>query len=116
MCNFRPSTIPTRSTRPWSRLTEAFSTPKTQVDWWAGELNDEGRRVGQASRHGYIIISPVWSGPHQTSYEYSRAEHLAVLFSLRDACQRFSVDTDRVFLSGHSMGGGRRVGYWPGSP
>ena len=25
--------------------------------------------------------------------------------SLRDACRRFSIDTDRVFLSGHSMGG-----------
>ncbi len=86
-------------------LNGAFSTPKTQVDWWAGAMNDEGRRVGQASRYGYIIISPVWAGPHQTSYGYTRAEHLAVLFSLRDACQRFSIDTDRVFLSGHSMGG-----------
>jgi len=28
-----------------------------------------------------------------------------VLSSLRDACRRFSVDVDRVFLSGHSMGG-----------
>lgn len=28
-----------------------------------------------------------------------------MLFSLRDACRRFSIDTDRVFLSGHSMGG-----------
>ena len=28
-----------------------------------------------------------------------------MLASLRDACRRFAVDTDRVFLSGHSMGG-----------
>jgi predicted peptidase len=27
------------------------------------------------------------------------------MFSLRDACKRFNIDTDRVFLSGHSMGG-----------
>jgi hypothetical protein len=27
------------------------------------------------------------------------------LTSLRDACRRFSIDTDRVFLSGHSIGG-----------
>ena len=28
-----------------------------------------------------------------------------MLNSLRDACRRFAIDTDRVFLSGHSMGG-----------
>ena len=28
-----------------------------------------------------------------------------MLNSLRDACRRFSIDTDRVFLSGHSIGG-----------
>ena len=43
--------------------------------------------------------------PRQRRYGYSAREHAAVLSSLRDACQRFSVDTDRVFLSGHSMGG-----------
>jgi hypothetical protein len=30
---------------------------------------------------------------------------VAVLNSLRDACRRFSIDTNRVFLSGHAMGG-----------
>jgi pimeloyl-ACP methyl ester carboxylesterase len=39
------------------------------------------------------------------SYEYSAREHAAVLKSLTDAMKRFSIDTDRVFLSGHSMGG-----------
>ncbi|HEX3599629.1 MAG TPA: peptidase, partial [Lacipirellulaceae bacterium] len=29
----------------------------------------------------------------------------AVLRALRDACRRFSIDTDRVFLTGHGMGG-----------
>jgi hypothetical protein len=38
-------------------------------------------------------------------YEYSAREHYAVLGSLRDACRRFSIDTDRVFLTGHGAGG-----------
>ena len=28
-----------------------------------------------------------------------------MLYSLRDAMKRFAIDTDRVFLTGHSMGG-----------
>ena len=37
--------------------------------------------------------------------EYSAREHHAVLGALRDACRRFSIDTDRVYLTGHGMGG-----------
>ena len=51
------------------------------------------------------MIAPVWTEEHQKQYGYSAHEHAAVLNSLRDACRRFSIDTDRVFLSGHSMGG-----------
>jgi pimeloyl-ACP methyl ester carboxylesterase len=87
-------------------LNGAGSTPEQQVDWWAGDYHAEWRmRMGQASRHGYIVVAPVWAKPHQQQYEYSAREHAAVLYSLRDACRRFAIDTDRVFLSGHSMGG-----------
>jgi predicted esterase len=64
-----------------------------------------GMRLGQAARQGYIVIAPEWTKPHQVKYEYSAREVAAVLGSLRDASRRFSIDTDRVFLSGHSMGG-----------
>ena len=38
----------------------------------------------------------------------------AVLNSLCDACRRFAIDTDRVFLSGHSIGGDRPgTSAWP---
>jgi predicted esterase len=87
-------------------LNGAGTTPAQQIDWWAGAFNESaGLRLGQAARHGYLVVAPQWSRPHQTSYEYSAREHAAVLSSLRDACRRFSVDTNRVFLSGHSMGG-----------
>ena len=87
-------------------LNGSATTPQQQVEWWAGVYNKGLRqRRGQATRRGYVVVAPHWSQPHQHRYEYSAQEHAAVLFSLRDACRRFSVDTDRVFLSGHSMGG-----------
>ena len=60
---------------------------------------------GQATRHGYIVLAPDWAGEHQEQYHYSAREHAMVLGCYRDACRRFAVDTDRVFLRGHSMGG-----------
>ena len=87
-------------------LNGSGTTPSQQIDWWAGAYNEAAKmRLGQATRHGYVVIAPIWSKKHQYRYEYSAQEHAAVLFSLRDACRRFSIDTDRVFLSGHSMGG-----------
>jgi pimeloyl-ACP methyl ester carboxylesterase len=80
-------------------------TAQQQIDWWAGAWGDNGARIGQGTRHGYVVIAPEWTVEHQKRYGYSAQEHAAVLNSLRDACRRFSIDTDRVFLSGHSMGG-----------
>jgi predicted esterase len=81
------------------------TTPQQQIEWWAGSHEESlGMRRGQATRRGYIVIAPKWTQTHQSKYEYSAREHAAVLYSLRDACRRFSIDTDRVFLSGHSMG------------
>ncbi|MFW6125411.1 MAG: peptidase, partial [Pirellulales bacterium] len=83
----------------------AGTTPENQIDWWAGAWNDRDRRAGQAARHGYIVIAPAWAADRQEHYRYSAREHAAVLAVLRDACRRLAIDTDRVFLSGHSMGG-----------
>lgn len=86
-------------------LNGAGTTPLQQVDWWAGPHNAKaGMRYGQATRHGYIVIAPVWTREHQREYEYSLREHSVVIRGLRDACRRFSIDTDQVFLTGHSMG------------
>lgn len=80
------------------------STADKEINWWAGDWA-KNMRTGQAARHGYIVIAPAWLETHQNRYTYSAREHAAVLNSLRDACRRFSIDTDHVFLSGHSIGG-----------
>jgi hypothetical protein len=88
-------------------LAGSSATPLQMLDFWAGAFEKEkaGDRLGQATRHGYITISVDWRLPHQMSYDYSAREHHAVLGTLRDACRRFSIDTDRVFLTGHGIGG-----------
>jgi predicted esterase len=87
-------------------LHAAGTTPEAQIDWWAGAYSEKLKlRAGQATRHGYIVLAPHWTKEHQQSYEYSSREHAAVLFALRDAMQRFAIDNDRIYLSGHSLGG-----------
>lgn len=75
-----------------------------QIDWWCGPALPDGMRPGQATRHGYIVIAPSWSKNGAATYQFSAEEHAAVLNSLRDAMKRFSVDTDRVFLTGLAAG------------
>lgn len=82
------------------------TTPEKQIDWWAGTYSPQhGMCMGQAARQGYIVIAPRWLEKQQAIYHYSAQEHASVLFSLQSALQEFSIDTDRVFLSGHSLGG-----------
>ncbi len=81
--------------------------PTMQIEWWAGEHKPKTPpgRQGQAGRYGYIVIAPAWTLEHQKDYEFSAREHAVVLGCVRDACRRFAVDSDRVFLSGHMEGG-----------
>jgi len=89
----------------------AGTTALQQIDWWAGDYKPDAQarfgqsRVGEATRHGYIVIAPEWTREHQDEYEFSSREWAFVLYPLRDAMRRFAIDTDRVFLTGHSMGG-----------
>ena len=80
------------------------SSPAHEITWWAGPWK-KGWRAGQAGRHGYIVVAPAWTEKHQSRYVYSAREHAVVLGALRDACRRFAVDTDRVYLTGYSIGG-----------
>jgi predicted esterase len=86
-------------------LHASWSTPLNQIDWWAGAARAAGPRQGQAARQGTIVIAPAWSREQQSAYEYSAREHAGVLAAVRAAIRSFAIDTDRVFLSGHSLGG-----------
>ncbi len=77
-----------------------------EVEWWSGSYNKEFQRcMGEASRHGYVVVSPRWLQPKQLEYNYTENEHALILACLRDALRRTSIDTDRVFLAGHHLGG-----------
>lgn len=83
----------------------AGSSPEHEITWWAGPWTKTGWRAGQAGRQGYIVVAPAWTEEHQTEYQYSARTHAIVLNTLRDASRRFSLDTDKVFLAGYSIGG-----------
>lgn len=88
-------------------LGDAGVTPEQMLDFWAGgaDANRGGQRRGQAGRHGYIVIAVDWQQPLHGRYGFSAREHHAVLGTLRDAYRRFAIDTDRVFFTGHGIGG-----------
>ncbi|MBM4059236.1 MAG: peptidase, partial [Planctomycetes bacterium] len=85
-------------------LHASWSSPVNQIEWWAGTARADGIRQGQAARHGTIVIAPAWGREHQSAYEYSAREHALVLAAVRAAVKSFAIDTDRLFLSGHSLG------------
>ena len=92
-------------------LNGAHNSVEQELNFWAGAPRRDkdgkvtGTRNGQAMRHGYIVIAIDWHKPQQYQYEYSLREHEAVLTALRDATRRFQIDTDRVYLTGHGIGG-----------
>ncbi|HET6422303.1 MAG TPA: hypothetical protein VFG20_01390, partial [Planctomycetaceae bacterium] len=78
----------------------ANSTEST-ARWWAG--SDD--HPGWASRRGFITVVPEYIAEAAKEFTGSPAAHTAVIESLRDARLRFAIDSDRVFLAGHGLGG-----------
>ena len=77
-----------------------------QMGMWCGSYNPKlGIRTGQATRHGYIVVGIDWKLPNQNEYNYSKREHAVALKAYRTALRMFSIDTDRVFITGHGVGG-----------
>ncbi|MEX0724997.1 MAG: hypothetical protein WD065_01925 [Planctomycetaceae bacterium] len=72
-----------------------------ELRWWGGTAEEPL----QSRRRGYIVIAPEYLGEGAKEYDYSPVTHFKVLQSLKDARKRFRIDSDRVFLSGHGIGG-----------
>jgi len=84
-------------------LHSEFGGAQQAIEGFWGGPDGQG---GQAHRHGYIVIAPEYiEKGNNRGYDYGGGSHEVVLESLRDARQRFAVDSDRVFLTGHGMGG-----------
>ncbi|VAX38141.1 hypothetical protein MNBD_PLANCTO02-2326 [hydrothermal vent metagenome] len=82
-------------------LRPAERSTRSELRWWGGTQ----KTPLQSQRRGYIVIAPEYLKKKQATYKYSAAEHKIVLAAIRDAKQRFMVDSDHVFLSGHGVGG-----------
>ena len=81
------------------------TSAETQLNRWAGGYNAKlGVRTGKAMRHGYIVASLDWKAPGQRNYEYSAREHKIILGCMRSMLKKFSIDSDRFFISGHRAG------------
>jgi enterochelin esterase-like enzyme len=76
-------------------------TPADELKWWGGTRE----KPGQSQRHGYIVIAPSYADKTLTKYDYDTRSHAIVLAAINDARKRFQIDSDRIFLSGHGMGG-----------
>ena len=79
-----------------------------QLERWTGRYNHKlglrGIRNGQAIRHGYIVVSLDWKQEGQAVYEYTAREHKAILNCMQDMLKKFSIDSDRFFITGHGFG------------
>jgi acetyl esterase/lipase len=82
-------------------LHPAEHSMKAELEWWSGT----SEKPGLAQKRGYIVIAPEYAEAGQHGYNYSVTAHDAVLRAMIDARKRFNVDSDRVFLTGHGMGG-----------
>ncbi|HEX4591898.1 MAG TPA: hypothetical protein VH120_18310, partial [Gemmataceae bacterium] len=88
-----PEYKPTRSYPVLIALHGANERPVEALNRWAPE----------AARQGYILAAPDWGG--MVGYNYTTDEHNAVTELIRDLRLHYTVDSDRVFLSGFGDGG-----------
>ncbi len=87
-------------------LRPAEWTVEQTAGFWGAARDPNGNpTAGPAGREGYVVVAPEYADPKQGDYGYTVKEHQAVLAAIRDAKSRFLIDSDRVFVVGHGMGG-----------
>ncbi|MEW4487852.1 hypothetical protein AB1L42_07195 [Thalassoglobus sp. JC818] len=82
-------------------LRSAGRTCEDEIHWWAGD----GQNTGWAQRRGYIVIAPEYAEESETVYDGNTRSHQTVLNAINDIRKRCRIDSDRIFLAGHGMGG-----------
>ena len=76
-------------------------TTVSAAQMWAGDAESPG----PAARRGWIVVSPEHCDPKSTQYDYDVTCHEKVIAALRDLRQRWHIDSDRIVLTGHGLGG-----------
>ncbi len=74
--------------------------PENELVWWGGS-----NIAGPAHRNGFIVIAPDYLQDEGETGIGSAESHQRVVDAIRDARKRFSVDSDRIYLVGHGLGG-----------
>lgn len=96
-----PEYSPLRSYPLLVALRAENQKPTAALSFWTGTAE----YPGMAARRGYIVIAPEYLPPEAREHTYGSVAHQIVLDSINDARRRFSVDSERLFLAGHGIGG-----------
>jgi enterochelin esterase-like enzyme len=86
--------------------TPGRSTEK-MIKWWSLKKSaKDGQQIpGPALEYGYIVIAPEYLSKESNKAPNSSLAKSIVVSSIQDVRKRFQVDSDRIFLTGHRLGG-----------
>jgi predicted esterase len=94
--------IPTEydATKKWPMIVALHGMGGDENSFFAGYDHGAIRRV--AEERGYIVVCPKGRGPYSMYLASSERDVIDVINEMK---RDFSIDDDRVYLMGHSMGG-----------